>query len=53
MLRLMQTVNVGRFGTPCHFHNAEHIVGLTTSDLDLNRSVRDPKLVLQLLGDGA
>ena len=38
--------------TTGHFHYAKHIVWLTTAYFDLNRSMRDPKIVLQLFGDG-
>src|SRR5689334_4014163 len=39
--------------TTRHFHYAKHIVWLTATDFDLNRSMRDPEIALQLFGDGA
>jgi hypothetical protein len=40
-------------GMTCDFHHAIHIVWLTAANLDLYCRVRNPEIVLQLLGDGA
>jgi hypothetical protein len=37
--------------TTCDLHDAIHIVWLAPPDLDLDCSVRNPEIVLQLFGD--
>src|SRR5450759_4893571 len=49
---IVLTVIMGlSFRTTRDLHNAIHIVWLTTPNLDLNRSMRNPEIVCQLFGD--